>query len=459
MPEESNIECNKKSLDFFEFLRAEGLYYSKEVVENFLLSLKAKQFLILSGTSGTGKTKLAQAYGKFISKRPSENKVVDFEVTLNKADTNGGFTLNSNDFFGNLPYDGRKADGIYKVRIGELETECSISLTPRFWYRPNKDKVVNELVRLKNEGKNKEILQVYMPQNKSSGDNYEVVPVGSNWTESRFIVGYKNALTGKYCSTRSLDLIIKSNNSSVEPYLLILDEMNLSHVERYFSDILSAMESKEKIPIDADDTVPDSIDIGDNLFIIGTVNVDETTYTFSPKVLDRANVIEFDPLSIDDYVSLSTDETVPEGDVDYLQNCMCGTNVRSMNAISIISEMRDVVENKSILDEIIADVNSLQRIMDSINLSFGFRTMDEIMRFLYVAWIYKGKGKFDTWVRFFDAQIKQKILPKIHGNLSIKDGLKDMKDLCDSKGYVSSATKLSKMIDILEKQRYVSFNN
>ncbi|HRG07879.1 MAG TPA: DUF3578 domain-containing protein, partial [Cyclobacteriaceae bacterium] len=71
----------------------------------------------------------------------------------------------------------------------------------------------------------------------------------------------------------------------------------LSHVERYFADFLSAMESGEAIPLHSGesdwDGIPPSIKLPENLFIVGTVNIDETTYMFSPKVLDRANVIEF----------------------------------------------------------------------------------------------------------------------------------------------------------------------
>src|SRR5439155_22229505 len=80
-------------------------------------------------------------------------------------------------------------------------------------------------------------------------------------------------------------------------HFLILDEMNLSHVERYFADILSSMESREALRLhsagDLVDSVPSQLSLPQNLFVVGTVNVDETTYMFSPKVLDRANVIEF----------------------------------------------------------------------------------------------------------------------------------------------------------------------
>ena len=87
------------------------------------------------------------------------------------------------------------------------------------------------------------------------------------------------------------------------PLLLILDEMNLAHVERYFADFLSGLESRKPL-------LPDLLkeDLGEwqlrsttttlqplprNLFVVGTVNVDETTYMFSPKVLDRAFTFEF----------------------------------------------------------------------------------------------------------------------------------------------------------------------
>ena len=83
--------------------------------------------------------------------------------------------------------------------------------------------------------------------------------------------------------------------------------MNLSHVERYFADFLSAMETK-RLTLDLHSeggdggllpvvpgghgVVPRKIAIPSNFFVIGTVNVDETTYMFSPKVLDRANVLK-----------------------------------------------------------------------------------------------------------------------------------------------------------------------
>ena len=123
------------------------------------------------------------------------------------------------------------------------------------------------------------------------------VSIGADWTNREPLLGYPNALKeNEYVLPESgvLQLLKRANEDPSKPYFLILDEMNLSVVERYFADFLSAMESGEKIKLwDGNEDVPAEIPLPKNVFIIGTINVDETTYMFSPKVLDRANVIEF----------------------------------------------------------------------------------------------------------------------------------------------------------------------
>ena len=131
-------------------------------------------------------------------------------------------------------------------------------------------------------------------------NQYCILPIGADWTNREPILGYPNALKqGDYVKpdNRVLDVICNANKNPDLPYFVILDEMNLSHVERYFADFLSAMESGEAITLFPEGVshngVPANLKLPNNLFIVGTVNIDETTYMFSPKVLDRANTIEF----------------------------------------------------------------------------------------------------------------------------------------------------------------------
>ena len=154
---------------------------------------------------------------------------------------------------------------------------------------------------LSGSGKTK-LAQAFVQWICQDDSQYCIVPVGADWTNREPLLGYPNALKPEeYVKPDSgvLDLIIQANQSQNLdlPHFLILDEMNLSHVERYFADFLSVMESKEEIPLYAEGTVqnrvPARLKVPSNLFIIGTVNIDETTNMFSPKVLDRANTIEF----------------------------------------------------------------------------------------------------------------------------------------------------------------------
>lgn len=445
---------------FFEYIRTLGIDYDDQLIEDFLLSLKAKQFIILSGGTGTGKTKLAKVYGDFISR--TKLKTIDLTITIGKGTENNGFTLSRYQFFGGLPSGANKIDGLYDFTVGGVEGKAKIQLTPRFWFDrddPNRQAVLDRMEELRKEG-DKTTISLKMPSSEPGTKNYVIVSVGSNWTDNRHIIGYRNAITGAYSGTPSLDLIIRSNKVITQPFLLILDEMNLSHVERYFSDVISSMESRESIILDSKgiDDVPDSIDLGDNLFVIGTVNMDETTYMFSPKVLDRANVLEFEPASVSDYLSSDKVKYEPVGDVDFLQDCLKGIECRGMSAKEILDEICTVDENSVFRDSIVSDLDSIQKIMSSMKLPFGFRTLDEVMRFMYVAWIYEGRGEFVNWKRYFDSQIKQKILPKIHGNSSISSHLRDLGKLCVDGGYNRSAMKIDKMFAVLESQRYVSFN-
>ena len=160
-----------------------------------------------------------------------------------------------------------------------------------------------------------------------------VVPVRPDWTGPEYLFGYPDALrsaAGKevWAVPDALAFVLRAAAEPAEPYLLVLDEMNLAHVERYFADFLSGVESRRPIlPVlaHADGewvAVEDAnrVPLPRNLVVVGTVNVDETTYLFSPKVLDRAFTFEFRTAATDLDPALRRPTPVDAGDQVHRQD-------------------------------------------------------------------------------------------------------------------------------------------
>ena len=244
------------------------------------------------------------------------------------------------------------------------------------------------------------------------GSGYELVPVGADWTSSENILGYADALDhSRYVRTQALDILLRARERPRLPHFLILDEMNLSHVERYFSDFLSAIEANESLRLYSDtsaerDGVPSSIVLPPNLFVVGTVNVDETTYMFSPKVLDRANVIEF-RVGSEQMMGFLED---PKG-IQLEQ--LAGQGVRFAEAFVDASQHPAKLE--AVDRQKLRDVSMLFfDVLEQHGAEFGFRIANEMSRFIS----FHRRLSTEAWSfeEAMDAQVVQKLLPKLHGS-------------------------------------------
>lgn len=239
-----------------------------------------------------------------------------------------------------------------------------------------------------------------------------VVPVGADWTNREPLLGFPNALQeGLYVKPESgvLDLLIEANKkeNKAQPYFLVLDEMNMSYVERYFADFLSSMESHKAMPLwkGFSDDVPQTICLPDNLFIIGTINVDETTYMFSPKVLDRANVIEF-KISPDEMdLFLREMKPIDRECINYKAADMAASFVS-------IAESKDLADDKEIRETLTSFFKDLK----AVNSEFGYRSATEIYRFVSHAQTNDDTEKKMTLAEIIDCAVVQKLLPKLHGS-------------------------------------------
>lgn len=368
--EVNNVPFDIKHLE--EDLKNTGLQFEANLLKRFVISLLTKPFVILTGLSGSGKTKLAQAFAKWICEDESQM--------------------------------------------------C-------------------------------------------------IVPVGADWTNREALLGYPNALCkGEYVvpENGALQLLIEATKYPRRPYFLILDEMNLSHVERYFADFLSAMESGEGIPLHPKpkdwDSVPHEVKLPPNLFIIGTVNIDETTYMFSPKVLDRANVIEFRVTRAEMSKFLKEYQQVRE-----LEN-----RGRHMAASFVEMAKMEVAPSQKVIDleETLLDYFDT---LKTVGAEFGYRTSAEIHRFFVIAALFV-EDENNEKISIMDVVIMQKLLPKLHGSqrklvkvlealgkLCLKTGdvkiyLNGEKDLNEQNvKYPLSLDKIIRMYKNLESNGFASY--
>lgn len=299
-----------------------------------------------------------------------------------------------------------------------------------------------------------------------SEEQYRVVAVGADWTTNENLLGYQDALRPdiyRKPTNGALELMLRARDDSERPYFLILDEMNLSHVERYFADMLSAIESGEPIALhsatkdlpggDGDTVlVPPRLALPKNLFIVGTVNVDETTYMFSPKVLDRANVIEF--RATEDQIGAFLDN--PQRiRMETLAGKGAGFGAAFVAAASgdapLLAELPTTIHVNGVdcAAELKARMVEAFKALAPIGAEFGFRTAFEISRFVAFHAVLTGPGwKFSDAL---DAQVYQKLMPKLHGSeRRLGPVLKALEAFCRTHNCTDSLEKIRRMQDRLK---------
>ncbi|QWI71204.1 DUF3578 domain-containing protein [Bacillus mycoides] len=346
------------------YIQSKGFYYEKKDLINFFLSLKTKPFVILSGISGTGKTKIVQWFAE----------------SLGATEENRQFTL---------------------------------------------------------------------------------IPVRPDWSDSSDLLGYVN-LQGVFQERPLIKVLENADANPNRPYFVVLDEMNLARVEYYFSDFLSVIESRKwkdgKIvtsPVLPESITNKHITIPSNVYIIGTVNMDETTHPLSKKVLDRANTIEFNTVNLD-YFNFLMD--MEEKEAEIVSNSSLAT--KYLHLKECFKENEDLVRD---ISTILIEIN---KTLESVGAQVGYRIRDEIC--FYMA--YNEKGKLLSFDEALDYQIYQKILPRLAGSDGrTEEVLKQLYVLCANEEYDSgnndasyakyprSANKLSHMLRRFEYDGFTSF--
>lgn len=290
--------------------------------------------------------------------------------------------------------------------------------------------------------------------------NFQMVQVKPNWHDSSDLIGYVSRVSGKaeYVAGEFLKFIAKAWEDTETPYFLCLDEMNLAPVEQYFAEYLSVIESRknhedgtvttdpilEKSPEDwyrvltseltNDDNVrnrflEEGISIPQNLIVVGTVNMDETTFSFSRKVLDRAMTIEMNE------VDLHGGLTKRHENIGKLSNAeLVGSAVEGVDVYNDYTDVCDIA---------LGYLQKVNDILEGTPFKVAYRTRNEFLLYVVNNLPYckdeNGNDLEQGYViaRALDEITSMKVLSRIEGddtkvsdelldNLSkaIEDGLK-----------------------------------
>lgn len=265
-----------------------------------------------------------------------------------------------------------------------LDSELVEQLHVGLWFHPVRHFVA--LTGISGSGKTKLALNYALALcNSQLNDhgNVRVIPIQPGWYDPSPLLGYVNPIQEtSYRSAPFLDIMLRAAANPEQPYVVILDEMNLSHPEQYLAPVLSAMETHGWLDLHqlGEDTtaVPQRVKYPANLAIIGTLNMDETTYGLSDKVLDRAYTLEFWNITVDDFPGWSN--------------------------VSLPNELKD--KTRSVL-------NGLVKALAPVRLHFGWRTIDDVLSYL----MFQAKNSVND-TNALDNVIYAKVLPKLRGETS-----------------------------------------
>lgn len=327
--------------------------------------------------------------------------------------------------------------------------------------------------------------------NAQKPKNFQMVQVKPNWHDSSDLIGYVSRVSGKaeYVAGDFLRFVAKAWEDKETPYFLCLDEMNLAPVEQYFAEYLSVVESRkshedgtvttdpifEKVDeewyfnltasLTTDENVrkqfnKDGICIPQNLIVVGTVNMDETTFSFSRKVLDRAMTIEMNDVDLHGGLTERNEQIGKLGKAELIGNAVEGVDVYA--------------DNKEVCETVLTYLDTVNAVLNGTPFKVAYRTRNEFLLYVVNNLPYN-KDENDTELelgyvvaRALDEITSMKVLSRIEGDdtkvsdefldrlsKTIEDGLKAV----SGEEHTITSISLAKLKDMKAKlaSGYTSF--
>ena len=346
-------------------------------------------------------------------------------------------------------------------------------------------------------------------KDETSPGNYCLIEVKPNWHDSTELLGYESKINGAhYVLTPFVRFLVKAMLYPEVPFFVCLDEMNLAPVEQYFAEFLSVLESRTKVGdrivseplvkaeifskysdlsdklfskseeathydnvLETSDAEPrygkeaevydslkeDGLRIPENVVVIGTVNMDETTHQFSRKVIDRAMTIEMN---------------LPEGNpfMDFYNNASqlvyrdnptsaslyLSTEVKASDVVDTLAAA-DAEKTDRLKSEVARFLGELNTTLDGTPFKVAYRVQNELLLYFYQLWREDKDADWETILSTSCDQIlMMKVLPRIEGDEELLEKpLERLATFCTV--YPEASKKIAEMKSRLDQSHFASF--
>jgi hypothetical protein len=354
-------------------------------------------------------------------------------------------------------------------------------------------------------------------KDKTSPGNYCLVEVKPNWNDSTELLGYETVLDGgNYHLTKFVKFLIKAMQHENVPFFVCLDEMNLAAVEQYFAEFLSILESRKDVDgtIKSEPLIPaaifekyqqklheelfptkdssntstgagcyttdgtavylhrtyaklmeEGLRIPRNLIVVGTVNMDDTTYQFSRKVIDRALTIEMNEVNLNDMFDIEKPDALSYREDVVDKGWFFAPFAQSNNVLQQMNnDERELLAKKikTTIGQTDADgtttSGSLEAILGKTPFRIAYRVVNElILHFYALRWENKDAEFEELYKKALDNILMMKVLPRIEGNEDlVKEPLAQLATWTEV-AYPKANAKIVEMRERLELSHFTSF--
>ena len=354
-------------------------------------------------------------------------------------------------------------------------------------------------------------------KDKTSPGNYCLVEVKPNWNDSTELLGYETVLDGgNYHLTKFVKFLIKAMQHENVPFFVCLDEMNLAAVEQYFAEFLSILESRKDVDgtIKSEPLIPaaifekyqqklhkelfptkdnsntstgagcyttdgtavylhrtyaklmeEGLRIPRNLIVVGTVNMDDTTYQFSRKVIDRAMTIEMNEVNLNDMFDIEKPDALSYREDVVDKSCFFAPFAQSNNVLQQMNnDERELLEKKikATIGQTDADgtttPDSLEAILSKTPFRIAYRVVNElILHFYALRWENKDAEFEELYNKALDNILMMKVLPRIEGNEDLVKAPLAQLATWTEVAYPKANAKIIEMRERLELSHFTSF--